>query len=80
MVKVVGFFDKGLKGPKGPKRLLVLRFPFKPLSASFCPLVLDAAIKPPREAHHTFEAKLRKTKNGYPCGIAISILINITTL
>ena len=28
--------------------------PFKPFSASFCPLVLGAEIKPPREAHHTF--------------------------
>ena len=29
--------------------------PFKPFSASFCPLVLGAEIKPPREAHHTFQ-------------------------
>jgi hypothetical protein len=33
--------------------------PFKPFSASFCPLVSGAVIKYPCEAHHTFEAKLR---------------------
>ena len=33
--------------------------PFRPFSASFCPLVSGAVINLSREAHLTFEAKLR---------------------
>jgi hypothetical protein len=47
-------YAEGQKGQKRQKGLFVLRFPFKPFSASFCPLVSGAVINLSREAHHTF--------------------------
>ena len=59
MLKGDAFFYKVLKGNKGTKMVIRFKIAFQDLFALFYPLVLDAVIKPPREAHHTFEAKLR---------------------
>jgi hypothetical protein len=47
--------------------------PFKPFSASFCPLVLGTVINPLHKALLTFEFSLDIAKKGYPW-VAFSIL------